>query len=192
MSPRPLVAVTVPWMWQVVPSLAKMRKWAAVPVASALVSCQVPDLALEPELAAAIQSDGSVIVARTVPLFDAAQLAGGAPVRLSKIGEVPTAVSMGSRRALRAATESCSAARHARRIGGQEPIVGVGELIDDDDFDVVLTLDHVGRGAGLGGGADIDVRGYQGDRAGEQGRGVFDCARQLRQCDPIDRQESLF
>src|SRR4051794_21113112 len=80
----------------------------AVPAASAMVSSQVPDLALVPDDAAAIQSLGSVTVANTVPVRAAAQLAGGAPVRIFKIGAVPIVDSTASRRALRTATEYCS------------------------------------------------------------------------------------
>lgn len=66
-----------------------MRKCAAVPVASALVSSHVPDFALDPDDAAAIQSDGRLSVASTVPLSAAAQLAGAAPVLILRIAEVP-------------------------------------------------------------------------------------------------------
>lgn len=64
-----------------------------VPELSAVASDQVPLLALEPPDAAAIQSDGSVMVARTVPLFAAAQSAGGDPVLIVKIGAVLIVVS---------------------------------------------------------------------------------------------------
>jgi hypothetical protein len=66
-----------------------MRKCPAVPVAFALASCHVPDLALLPEPAAAIQSEGKAIDASSVPESAAAQFAGGAPVRISRIGAVP-------------------------------------------------------------------------------------------------------
>ena len=53
-----------------------MRKWAAVPPASALESLHVPAFAFVPPNAAAIQSDGKVSVAETEPASAAAQLAG--------------------------------------------------------------------------------------------------------------------
>src|SRR5688572_19369573 len=86
-----------------------MRKWAAVPVLSAEASCHVPDFAFDPDAAAAIQSDGSAIVASTVPASAAAQFAGAAPLRISRDGEAPTVDSIASRRALRTASESCRA-----------------------------------------------------------------------------------
>jgi hypothetical protein len=73
---------------------------------SAEASCQVPDFALEPEDAFAIQSEGRVRVARTVPEFAVAQSAGGAPVRIVRIGAVPIVVSIASSLALRAVIES--------------------------------------------------------------------------------------
>ena len=94
-SPPPPVAVTVPpandrWCQ----SSHKCGKCAAVPVASALLSCQVPLLALLPLDAAASQSLGSdVMVASTVPLSAVAQFAGALPLRILRIGLVPTAVS---------------------------------------------------------------------------------------------------
>ena len=78
-----------------------------MPVASAEVSCHVPDLALVPDEAAAIQSDGRVTVARTVPESAAAQLAGTEPVLIFIIGDVDIVDSTTSRRALRTATEYC-------------------------------------------------------------------------------------
>ena len=47
-----------------------------MPVAFALVSSQVPDLAFVPPDAAAIQSDGKVSSASTLPLSAVAQVAG--------------------------------------------------------------------------------------------------------------------
>lgn len=88
-SPPPPVAVTVPWIWQVEPPESLTRKCPAVPVAFALASCQVPDFALLPLAAAAIQSEGSVIDARSVPESAVAQSAGAAPDRISRIADVP-------------------------------------------------------------------------------------------------------
>jgi hypothetical protein len=96
---------TVPWMWHVAPVLSWIRKCAAVPLASALVSCQVPFFDFDALDAAAIQSDGRLTVARTVPELDAAQFAGADPVRIVKIGDVPAVVSIASRRALLTVTE---------------------------------------------------------------------------------------
>jgi hypothetical protein len=76
-----------------------------VPVASADVSCHVPDFDFWPVAAAAIQSEGIVIVAKAVPLSAVAQSAGGEPVRIFMIGEVPIAVSTASSLALRTVTE---------------------------------------------------------------------------------------
>jgi len=73
-----------------------MRKCPAVPAESADASCHVPDLAFVPLDAAAIQSDGSVNVARTVPLSAVAQSDGGEPVRMRMIGSVLIAVSTAS------------------------------------------------------------------------------------------------
>jgi hypothetical protein len=64
---------------------------------SALASCQVPDFALLPLLAAASQSEGSVNVARVVPESAAAQFAGTEPVKIFKVGAVPIFVSIASR-----------------------------------------------------------------------------------------------
>ena len=82
-----------------------MRQWPAVPVASADVSDQVPDNDFEPDEAAAIQSDGRLIVARTVPLSAEAQVAGGLPERMRRIADAPIVVSKASSWALRTATE---------------------------------------------------------------------------------------
>jgi len=59
----------------------------------------VPAIAFAPEDAAASQSDGQVIDARTVPLSAAAQFAGADPDRISKVGAVEIAVSIASSRA---------------------------------------------------------------------------------------------
>ena len=80
-----------------------MRKWAAVPVFSADASCQVPSNALVPPEAAAIQSDGRLSVASTVPLSAVAQFAGAVPVLIFMIAEVPVAVSTASSLAFRTA-----------------------------------------------------------------------------------------
>jgi hypothetical protein len=69
----------------------------------------VPLFALLPLLAAAIQSDGRLIVASTVPLSAAAQLAGALPVKIFITADAPAVVSIASNRALRTATESCTA-----------------------------------------------------------------------------------
>jgi hypothetical protein len=66
----------------------------------------VPDFALLPDDAAAIQSDGRVSVANTVPLSDVATFAGAAPVRIFSTALVPIVVSMASSRALRTPTEN--------------------------------------------------------------------------------------
>src|SRR5690606_3608834 len=105
MSPLPFVSVTVPCIWQTVPAEFLMRKCPACPVASADRSCQVPAITFTPFAAGAIQSDGRLSVASTVPVSAAAQLAGGGPERISRIGDVPIVVSIASRRALRTATE---------------------------------------------------------------------------------------
>jgi hypothetical protein len=86
-----------------------MRKCAAVPVASAAASCQVPAFAFDPLDAAASQSDGKFSVASTVPESAAAQSAGAAPVRILMIADVPIVVSIASSRVLRTAVLSCSA-----------------------------------------------------------------------------------
>ena len=78
-SPPPPVAVTVPCAWQVVPPESYRRQCPAVPVALALASCHVPESAFEPEFAAAIQSDGSVASASSVPDAAAAQFTGAEP-----------------------------------------------------------------------------------------------------------------
>src|SRR5678810_1132561 len=83
-----------------------MRKCPAVPAASALVSCQVPAFAAEPAAAAPIQSEGKVIVARTVPVSASVMLVGGAPVRILRTAETPIAVSIASNLAFLTATES--------------------------------------------------------------------------------------
>jgi hypothetical protein len=66
---------------------------------SADKSCQVPLLDLLPELAAVIQSDGKLIVAKIVPVLVAAQFAGGVPVRISNEQLFPLVDSIVSRRA---------------------------------------------------------------------------------------------
>ncbi len=58
-----------------------------MPVLSALRSCHVPDLALEPDEAAAIQSLGRFKVASVVPLSAAAQFAGGEILGPDALGE---------------------------------------------------------------------------------------------------------
>lgn len=83
-----------------------MRKCPAVPDASALLSCHVPLMLLEPEAAFAIQSAGRFSVASTVPESAVAHDAGAAPVRMRRMAEAPMAVSMASRRALRTSTEN--------------------------------------------------------------------------------------
>ncbi len=65
-----------------------------------------PAPALAPPLAAASQSDGRFMVARTVPLSAAPQLAGAAPERRRRIALTPIAVSIASRLALRAEVEN--------------------------------------------------------------------------------------
>jgi hypothetical protein len=62
-----------------------------------------------PADAAAIQSEGRVSVARTVPLSAVATEAGGAPVRIFNTALVPMVVSIASNIAFRTATESCKA-----------------------------------------------------------------------------------
>jgi hypothetical protein len=66
-------------------------------------------LAFDPDDAAAIQSEGRVNDARTVPLSAVATDAGAAPVRIFKTALVPMVVSIASSIALRTATESCKA-----------------------------------------------------------------------------------
>jgi hypothetical protein len=73
-------------------------------VASADKSCHVPAIAFAPDDAAAIQSDGRLIVARTVPVRVAAQFAGTVPERISNEQDVPFVDSIVSSRALRVAT----------------------------------------------------------------------------------------
>jgi hypothetical protein len=60
---------------------------------------------LTPPDAAAIQSEGKVIETRTEPLSAVAHVAGGAPVRISRVGSVPVVVSIASSCALRDDTE---------------------------------------------------------------------------------------
>ena len=103
--------MTVPWIKQVVPSLVDCelytQKCPAVPVASADKSCHVPEIVFAPAVgvpAAAIQSDGRLIVARTVPVRVAAQFAGTVPERISNEQEVQFVDSIVSSRALRVAT----------------------------------------------------------------------------------------
>jgi len=108
-SPPPPVAVTVPCIWQTVPPESMISKCAAVPVASALASCHVPDLAFVPPDAAAIQSLGRFSVASTVPVREAAQLAGAPPVRMRRIADVPVVDSIASRAAFLALVENWNA-----------------------------------------------------------------------------------
>jgi hypothetical protein len=61
---------------------------------------------LEPLDAAAIQSDGRLSVARTVPVAAAATLAGAEPVLIFRIALAPIAVSIASSRAFLTAAES--------------------------------------------------------------------------------------
>ena len=82
-----------------------ISKWPASPVASADESSHVPLSVSAPDDDVA-QSLGSVMAARMVPVRDAAQLAGGEPVRMRRIGAVPIVVSMASSRALRTAMDS--------------------------------------------------------------------------------------
>lgn len=92
-----------------------MRKWAAVPVASADVSSHVPAFALLPLEAAAIQSEGNVSVAKTVPVSPAAQFAGADPVRIFNTADALMAVSTASSFAFLTATLYCRATRHRLR-----------------------------------------------------------------------------
>ena len=66
----------------------------------------MPEIALLPDAASAIQLLGRLISASRVPLSAVAHVAGGAPERMRRIALVPMFVSMASRRALRTATES--------------------------------------------------------------------------------------
>lgn len=93
MSPPPPVAVTVPWMWHVVPPESFTRKCAAVPVPEA-DPLHVPLIALDPDDAAAIQSEGQLISTSNVPLSAAAQFAGGEPVLIRSLALVPIVVSI--------------------------------------------------------------------------------------------------
>ena len=86
--------VTVPWSWQVAPTL--MRKWPASvpePAPAPPVMVHVPSSAFAPPDAAASQSLGSVPVASSVPLSAVAGFAGGEPLRSSRVGAVPMVVS---------------------------------------------------------------------------------------------------
>lgn len=78
-----------------------------MPVASADVSCHVPDIALVPDEAAAIQSEGKFNVATTVPASAVAHVAGTEPVRMRMMAEVPIVDSTASRRAFRTAVLYC-------------------------------------------------------------------------------------
>lgn len=77
-----------------------------MPVASADVSSHIPAKALAPPDAIAIQSLGSVKVARTVPELAVAQFAGCAPVLIVRIGDVLIVDSIASSLALRTATDN--------------------------------------------------------------------------------------
>jgi hypothetical protein len=59
-----------------------------------------------PPLAAFIQSAGHEIEASSVPVFAAAQFAGGAPVKNFKTADAPIVVSIESSIALRTAVEN--------------------------------------------------------------------------------------
>lgn len=85
-----------------------MRKCAAVPVASALVSDHVPDFAFDPLDAPAIQSEGRLRVANTVPVSEAEQSAGAAPVRIFMTALVLITVSMESSLPFLTATDNWS------------------------------------------------------------------------------------
>jgi len=74
------------------PAESKILKCPAVPVPVAVLD-QVPLLALEPPLAAAIQSEGSVNVANKDPELAVAQVAGGPPVQIVNNGAVEIVVS---------------------------------------------------------------------------------------------------
>jgi hypothetical protein len=105
MSPPPPVAVTVPWMWVVVPGLSLTRKCPTLPAATPL-PCQVPDFAFTPPADAASQSAGSAISHKSVPVSAAAQLAGGAPVRSWSFADPPVVLSIVSFCASRTPPES--------------------------------------------------------------------------------------
>src|SRR5262245_25123799 len=94
-----------PCMWAVDAPESYTRKCPAVPVPSALASCQDPLFAFAPEAAAAIQAEGKFNVARTDPLSAVAHDAGCDPVRILRMADTPTVDSMASRRALRTLTE---------------------------------------------------------------------------------------
>src|SRR5689334_1069059 len=124
-----------------------MRKCPASPVPSALVSCHVPDLALLPDAAAAIQSDWRFMVASTLPLSAVATSAGGDPVRILSTADVPIAVSIASRRALRTAVESLIAIfvysylrvqNHRYGAGDERPAAGGSHDAADRVADVAL------------------------------------------------------
>ena len=66
-------------------------------------------MALLPDDAAAIQSEGRSSVANTVPVRAAAQLAGGVLDRISSEQLVPLVLSIVSSRALRVETLNCIA-----------------------------------------------------------------------------------
>jgi hypothetical protein len=68
-------------------------------------SCQVPASTLLPPEAAASQSVGSVISARTVPASAVPQFAGTVPERMRKMGAVPMVLSIWSSQALRTVVE---------------------------------------------------------------------------------------
>src|SRR5678816_3981273 len=81
-----------------------MRKWPAVPAASAEASCHVPAFAATPAAAAPSQSEGRFSVASTVPVSASTMLVGGAPVRILRIALTPIAVSIAFSMPLRTAT----------------------------------------------------------------------------------------
>jgi hypothetical protein len=64
---------------------------------------------LDPFEAAAIQSEGRSIVAKTVPESAAAQFEGAEPDRIFNFALAPIAVSNASSRAFRTATDNCIA-----------------------------------------------------------------------------------
>ena len=103
-SPEP--SPQVPWMPQTVPPESLIRKWPATPALEP-VPDQVPALSLLALEAVAIQSDGKVSVASSVPESAVAQSAGLVPVKISKRAPVPIVDSIASRRALLTATEYC-------------------------------------------------------------------------------------
>lgn len=94
-----------------------MRKWPAVPAASADESSHVPLLAFDPDAAAASQSAGSEQVASTVPLSASVIAAGAAPVLILSTADAPIAVSIASSRAFRTVTENLTAMPYPRRRG---------------------------------------------------------------------------